>query len=195
MATTLPNNAPPAAPSAAEIVELAATAGELARNDSSVNPRELMNAELIREEKARVCYKNGITMPTAAEVLLANAERKKYNHRRTLSTSIVSASQTPRPTAVCAHHIVALTDKDARRARIHIFQHSIGINDADNGVFLPAHQAGMPGYPLAAHHKPKHSPEYHYAVFLRVLRGKDQAGCRGQLRGIKGSLLAGTMSL
>jgi hypothetical protein len=196
MTTSAPVSAPPtSAPTPSEIAELAAVAGELAQNDPSVNPRQLMNTEIIKEQKARVLYKNGHTQTRGEAMLLANAERQDYNHRRRLSTSIVAATNQPRPAAVCAHHVVALTDGDALRSRLVIFKWGIGINDADNGVFLPAKRVGMPGFANAAHHSPHHSPEYHYAVFVRVRRGKDELGCRTQLRGIKSALLAGTMSL
>jgi A nuclease family of the HNH/ENDO VII superfamily with conserved AHH len=196
MTASTPNNAPPASgPTPVDIAELSAAAGVLAQNDHNVNPRELMNAEIIKEEKARVLYKNGYTQTRGEAVLLANAERKTYNHRRRLSTSIVSATNQPRPSGVCAHHIVALTDEAALRSRRIIFTWGIGINDADNGIFLPAKQVGMSGFPNAAHHSPYHSPEYHFTVFVRIRRGKDEANCRKELRGIKTGLLAGTISL
>lgn len=196
MATSASVSAPPTSgPTPSEIAELAAVAGELAQNDPSVNPRQLMNSEIIKEQKARVLYKNGRTQTRGEAVLLANAERQDYNHRRRLSTSIVAATSQSRPSAVCAHHIVALTDGGALRSRLLIFKWGIGINDADNGVFLPAKQVGLPSFPNAAHHSPHHSPAYHYAVFVRVRRSEDVLGCRTQLCGIKSALLAGAMSL
>lgn len=101
-------------------------------------------------------YKNGFTLPTAASVLLANAARQDYNHRRGLSGNIVAASKQARPSQACAHHIVALLAAGAARSRMLLFRWGIGINDADNGVFLPAKQVGLPGHPAAAHHKPHH---------------------------------------
>ncbi len=181
--------------SAADVVALSALAGALAQNDRNINPRELINAEIIKEQKARVLYENGYTLTRGAAVLLANAQRKEYNHRRRLDTSIKAATGKPRPAACCAHHIVALTDFAALPARIIIFKWNIGINDADNGVFLPAHQVGMPNYPKAVRHSPYHAPEYHTAVLARVRRAKDEPGCRLQLRRIKKDLLAGTMAL
>jgi hypothetical protein len=64
----------------------------IAANASDVNPYSLQNTVLIQEEKARVEYKNGVTLPTSVRVLLANAANKGCNHRRTLSRNIVAAT-------------------------------------------------------------------------------------------------------
>lgn len=185
----------PSAPSADDIGAMSAAAVAASGNDPNVNPRELMNAEMMKEQKARVLYKNGYTLPTAAATLLQNAQRREYNHRRTLSRNLVAAAQQPRPAAVCAHHIVALKDDEAARSRLLLFRWGIGINDADNGVFLPARNVGMSGYPNAVHHTSWHTPEYHYEVFVRLRRGSDTIGGRKELKDIKGDLLAGRMSL
>jgi hypothetical protein len=177
------------------IAELSAAALVAARNDPNVNPRGLINAELIKEQKARVRYKNGITLPTAASVLLANAARQDYNHRRRLSGNIVAASKQARPSQACAHHIVALLAAGAARSRMLLFRWGIGINDADNGVFLPAKQVGLPGHPAAAHHTPHHDAKYHFEVFFRLNLRNNEADARTELRGMKSDLLAGRMSL
>ncbi len=193
------SNAPasPAMPAltSLQVADMSAAAVVASGNDPNVNPRELMNAQLVNELKARVLYKNGYTQLTSAATLLANAQRRDYNHRRRLSDSIKAATQQARPAAVCAHHIVALTDIEASRSRLLMFRWGIGINDADNGVFLPSKKVGMPGFPKAAHHKPYHDPEYHYQVYFRLQRGSDEAGGRIELKGVKSDLLAGRMSL
>lgn len=76
-----------------------------------------------------------------------------------------------------------------------MFGWGIGINDGDNGVYLPMHQVGMTGFPKAAHHSPYHSPDYHLAVYLRLLQEREAEGGRNELRSIKADLLAGRMSL
>lgn len=190
---TQPQGTAPPTPS--EVADLSAAAVAASGNDPNVNPRELINAELIKEQKARVLYKNGYTLPTAAAVLLENAQRRDYNHRRTLSRNLAASTQQPRPAAVCAHHVVALKDYEASRSRLLLFRWGIGINDADNGVFLPAKRIGMPGFPNAAHHTPRHSPEYHYKVFARLRLGADGTTGRKELKGVKTDLLAGRMSL
>lgn len=181
--------------SSAQVADMSAAAVAAAGNDPNVNARELMNAQLVAEQKARVLYKNGYTQAASAATLLANAQRRDYNHRRRLSDSIKAATNKPRPAAVCAHHIVALTDGEASRSRLLLFRWGIGINDADNGVFLPSKKVGMRGYPKAAHHKPYHDPEYHYEVYIRLQRGSNEAGGRIELNGMKKDLLTGRMSL
>jgi A nuclease family of the HNH/ENDO VII superfamily with conserved AHH len=179
----------------AQVGELSAAAVAASGNDPNANPRELMNAQLVNEQKARVLYKNGYTQTAGAATLLANAQRRDYNHRRRLSTSIKAASGQARPAAVCAHHIVALRDDEAARSRLLMFRWGIGINDADNGVFLPSKKVGMPGFPSATHHTSNHSPEYHYEVYVRLSRGSNEAGGRTELKGMQTDLLAGRMSL
>jgi len=189
------NSASADAVSGDQIAELSAAAVQVSRNDPTTNPRELINAELIKEQKARVRYRNGVTLPTAASVLLANAARKDYNHRRRLSDSIRAATKQPRPAATCAHHIVAHLDQAAGRSRLLLFRWGIGINDADNGVFLPAKQVGMSGFPNAVHHMSYHQPEYHFAVYVRLVRRSNGDEGRTELRSMKSDLLAGRMSL
>ena len=63
-------------------------------------------------------YQNGKTvLPASARQLFANAQRRDYNHRRTLSRNIVADANAPRPANACAHHIVALKHEDAELAR------------------------------------------------------------------------------
>jgi A nuclease family of the HNH/ENDO VII superfamily with conserved AHH len=76
-----------------------------------------------------------------------------------------------------------------------LFGWGIGINDGDNGVYLPMHQIGMPGYPNAAHHSPYHSPAYHLEVYMRLLQERNAEGGRKELRSMKADLLAGKMSV
>ena len=186
----------PTEASAQEIVELTIAANEMAMNDAHINAYEARNARLLERKKNRVCYLNGYTQPPASvEKLLANAEDLAYNHRRTLARNVTKVEQAPRPSASCAHHIVALADKEARRSRQRIFGWGIGINDADNGVFLPRDGAGLPGYPNAAHHTPHHRVRYHLQVWMRLQRASDEPGGRTQLSAMKADLLAGRMTL
>lgn len=186
----------PTEASAQEIVELTIVANEMAMNDAHINAYEARNARLLERMKNRICYLNGYTQPPASvEKLLANAEDLAYNHRRALARNVTKVEQAPRPSASCAHHIVALADKEARRSRQRIFGWDIGINDADNGVFLPRDGAGLPGYPNAAHHTPHHRVRYHLQVWMRLQRASDELGGREQLGAMKGDLLAGRMTL
>ena len=186
----------PAEPSAQEIVELTIVANEMAMNDAHINAYEARNARLLERKKNRIRYLNGYTQqPASVEQMLANAEDLAYNHRRTLARNVSKVEQAPRPAASRAHHIVALADKEARRSRQRLFGWGIGINDADNGVFLPRDGVGLPNYPNAAHHTPHHRVRYHLQVWMRLQRANDEPGGRTQLRGMKADLLAGKMTL
>jgi A nuclease family of the HNH/ENDO VII superfamily with conserved AHH len=178
-----------------DLIDISIASNQVSANASDLNPYEVRNALLIREEKARVLYKNGVTLPAAAELLLANALRKDYNHRRTLSRNIVAATSQPRPTDSCAHHIVAHRDPEATSSRTLLYGWGIGINDADNGVFLPSKGPGLPGYPNAPRHDPHHRATYHVAVYMQLRRGRDVESGRQRLRSIKTQLLSGALSL
>jgi hypothetical protein len=84
---------------------------------------------------------------------------------------------------------------DAKPSRLKLFQLGIGINDADNGMFLPATGAGMPGYPNAPHHKVDHAQRYHLTVFNVLQYAADNAQGRNTLRLIKGRVLSGALPL
>lgn len=112
-----------------------------------------------------------------------------------MARNIEKAGLTSRPAESCAHHIVALAHREAHRSRLRLFSWSIGINDADNGVFLPRNGVGLPGFPHAAHHTPFHSPDYHLAVWLRLRSVDGEQAGRVQLRAIKTRLLDGRMTV
>lgn len=177
------------------IGKISAAALRIAQNDASVNVRELINAELLKREKAKVRYANGETLPASAEILLLNATRKDYNHRRTLSRNIVSATGSRRPANVCAHHIVAVNEDGAGPSKELLADWGIGINDADNGVFLPSDKMGMSGFPQAAHHTSRHRGQYHFEVYVRLAVHVDTAGGRSELKSIKSDLLEGRLTL
>lgn len=178
-----------------DLVDISIASNRVSANARDINPYEVRNALLIREEKARVLYKNGVTLPTSAEVLFANALRKDYNHRRTLSRNIVAATSQPRPVDACAHHIVAHRDSEATGSRTLLYRWGIGINDADNGVFLPSKGIGLPGHPNAPRHDPHHRAAYHVAVYVQLRRGRDVESGRQRLRSIKTQLLSGVLAL
>lgn len=185
----------PAELSADQVIELTIAANEAAANDAHINAYKVRNALLLKRRKERIRYKNGYTLPASAELLLANAQKNDYNHRRTLARNVDKIDAKPRPENVCAHHIVARADSEAERSRRRLFGWGIGINDGDNGVYLPMYRIGMPGYPNAVHHSPYHSPAYHLTVYMRFLQERGAEGGRRELRSIKADLLAGKMSL
>ncbi|MBD8879572.1 AHH domain-containing protein [Rhodanobacter sp. 7MK24] len=178
-----------------KVFELTIATNRIAAGAPDVNPYGVRNDLLTRKEKARVRYNNGVTLPTSAEQLLANAERRDYNHRRTLSRNIVKATTQSRPASTCAHHIVALRDPEATNSRALLFGWGIGINDADNGVFLPQSSTGLPGYPNAPRHNPHHRVAYHLAVYDELqYAGNTQQG-RATLRFLKTKILSGALPL
>lgn len=185
----------PATTTSAGILDLTIAGNRISANASDVNPYGVRNELLLKQEKARVRYKNGETLPTSAEVLLANANRKDYNHRRTLSRNIVAATAQSRPANTCAHHIVALGDPEARESRNLLYGWGIGINDADNGVFLPSKGRGLPSYPNATHHTPSHKQLYHLEVYSQLSRRDGTEDGRKGLRSLKSQLLSGELSL
>ena len=190
-----PTVAVPAVNTPDDLIDITIASNQISSNASDVNPYEVRNALLVQEEKARVRYKNGITLPTSAELLFANAQRRDYNHRRTLSRNIVAATSQSRPASVCAHHIVAHRDPEAASSRTLIYGWGIGINDADNGVFLPSKGTGLPGHPNAPRHDPHHKATYHVAVYVQLRRARDVEAGRTRLRSIKTQLLSGALPL
>ena len=179
----------------ASVQELTIAGNQIAANAGSVNPYEIRNELLVKRAKERVRYKNGYTLPASAEVLLANAERAGYNHRRTLARNIVHATGQARPDDVDAHHIVALRHFDAKASRIKLFSLGIGINDAANGVFLPNNGVGLPGYPNAPHHRKDHKFRYHLTVFRELQFAGDADQGRATLGMLRGRILNGALVL
>jgi hypothetical protein len=92
-------------------------------------------------------------------------------------------------------HVVALKDDQAETARKKLFDWWIGINDADNGVFLPRWaNKKVAGFPNAPLHGPIHTEVYHASAYarLRAVPKADAEAGRVRLRGIKAQLQAGT---
>ena len=179
------------------LLDLTLAANLIVDQNNGANSYEIRNRLLTRKEKARVRYLNGMTLPTSAEVLRANAEDRSYNHRRTLSRNIVRGMKQPRPVDVCAHHIVALNDPAAKPSRRVLLNCGIGINDVDNGVFLPRFKNKLPGYPNAPRHDPHHHVDYHMAVYFAlepVTPGNVQQ-CRATLKSLKADILSGLLPL
>jgi hypothetical protein len=84
-------------------------------------------------------------------------------------------SGVPRPAGYAAHHIAAGTEPRAEVARGVLKKFGIGINDAENGVFLPANRATqvIAGKTI---HSTLHTEEYYDAVnkALKVAETKEQ---------------------
>jgi len=197
LASALPqvSTAAPMEDTAASVQELTIASNQIAANAGRVNPYAVRNELLVERAKERVRYKNGYTLPTSAEVLLANADKRDYNHRRTLARNIVKATGKARPSDTDAHHIVAARHQDARLARLKLFSVGVGINDGDNGVFLPNKGVGLPEHPKAPHHRTNHRLRYHLSVYRELQFAGDTAQARGALRLLKRRILDGVLVL
>jgi hypothetical protein len=100
-----------------------------------------------------------------------------------------------RPKGVAAHHIVSRKPALAHPAQMLLFAWGIGINDVDNGVYLPRFATTVvPSLPNASKHSKIHTGVYHLAVFGRLAEVRKQPSTVGRevLRGIKGELEADT---
>ena len=180
---------------AASMARFTAAINRIAAN-SGINGYDLRNEILLEMEKERVRYENGRTLEGySAERLFEDARRKSGNHRRTLARNLNNESGQHRPDNVCAHHVVASQDGRAKESRDIIFKWGIGINDSDNGVYLPRFKnIPVPSMPNAPLHGPIHTPRYYGAVAARLIFGKpaDTAACRVILRTIKKKLVDGS---
>ena len=107
------------------------------------------------------------------------------NHRRTLSRNLNKAGFA-RPADVCAHHIVASGEPDAKPSREVIYAWGIGVNDADNGVFLPRFKnVAVPSLPSAIHHGTLHSSAVYCARVHRRLTNVDAASQEAGRRALR----------
>ena len=164
--------------------------------NSGGNGYELRNEFLQEMEKERVRYENGRTLEgCSAERLFEDAKRASANHRRTLARNLNAESGTERPDNACAHHVVASKDDRAKESRDVIFKCGIGINDTDNGAYLPRFKnIPVPGMPDAPLHGPIHTDRYFTAVAGRLIFGapQDTPACRLIMQTIKKQLVAGS---
>lgn len=191
MAKESPNGAAPPTDSAQDILELTVETNLLAGDDAQVNAYERRNALLLERRLARVRYDNGITLPAKAKKLRTDAARA-VRHSRTLARNIKNATGEAKHVEADAHHIVAAGDKRAVRSRGFLFRWGIGINDADNGVYLPKKWSSqVPGLEDATAHEVIHTTDYHLAVTARLALTKpsNQANGRTTLKDIKFDIL------
>ncbi|MEO8998607.1 MAG: AHH domain-containing protein [Rhodanobacter sp.] len=174
------------------VFQLTIAANQIVGADPGTNAYDVRNAHLIDEKKKRVRYKNGMTLPCSAQKLVADAERK-VRHSRTLARNIKNQTGVLKPAQADAHHIVAQSDRRASGSRDRLFKWGIGINDADNGVYLPKRVGSMPNSPDATAHEGIHTARYHLTVFARLLSIDDDqvAPARAELRDMRDDMLAG----
>ena len=126
--------------------------------------------------------------------LEADALHKPDGHSKKLGRNIVKLENKKRPKFVDAHHIVSSTAEGALPSRLKLFAWKIGINDADNGVFLPRFEnVKVRGLYRATWHAVIHTPTYHGRVFARLLQADplDPESARLKLRGMKAEMQRG----
>jgi hypothetical protein len=95
-----------------------------------------------------------------------------------------------RPAGSAAHHIVAGNARAASQARGVLQRFGIGVNDAANGVFLPASRAA-PNAAGAAVHSTVHTNAYYQTVNQMLGAATTRAEAEAALGAIRQSLLSG----
>ena len=178
--------------SADRILQLTISANQVSAFNSHVNAYEMRNALLEQRRKARVRYENGKTLPATAAKLRADADRKA-RHSRILSRNIQRSTGVVRHAEADAHHIVAAGDQRAKQSRTLLFGWGIGINDADNGLYMPKKwSSNVPGLEESTAHEVIHTDDYHFAVEARLIdvTGEPSHTARLTLRDIKGEILS-----
>lgn len=176
------------------MLELRIGANQVAKGPEAY---EAGNEVVIKKKKRETLYKNGFTLPVTAQRLIAEAERTT-RHSAKLKRNMKAACQLrpvdAAPKTVSAHHVVAATDQRALDSRTKLFRWGIGINDVDNGVYLPAFKNSIvPSLPNAVKHDSLHTNDYHVNVFARFVMIPNDNPSRGRLalREIKQDLIDG----
>ncbi|RUL68513.1 AHH domain-containing protein [Dyella choica] len=142
-----------------------------------------------------------MTQPATPAELAADAKRDA-RHSAKLESNLKAAKEA-RPKdakggSLATHHIVAVTDPRAMRARKLLFRWGIGINDVDNGVRLPRWLSSPKPASLtgATVHAIVHTDLYHTTVHYRlkqvaVVHPTENKYARVELKGMKQELSTG----
>jgi hypothetical protein len=125
----------------------------------------------------------------AALVVRATAACKSRGSPRALARALKKVGYS-RPKGSAVHHIVARNARDAEPARKVLRRLGIGMDDAANGVFLPATRRS-PNPTGATVHSTMHTKDYYKAVNDLLDTAKDKAHAEVLLEQIRESLLAG----
>ena len=180
--------------SADEMLQLTLVTNEILGGETTVNSYQVRNSRALARAKSLVLYKNGATkLPVSVRRLQADA-LAKGDHSLALSGNIQLARDETQLDGTDAHHIVSRTHKLAKQSRTSLFDWRIGIDDADNGVFLPAVAgANIPGLEKANAHDPIHTKLYHATVASRLVgRDPDNAAeGRAELKTMREDMIAG----
>lgn len=165
-----------------------------ARFVPGANAQAIVNAMILEAQKSKIRHASGVTLPASATQLLADARRNDLKHSLILSYNMGEAN-IDRPKGVAAHHIVSRKPMRAHPSQMILFAWGIGINDVDNGVYLPRFaKTEVLSLPDALKHSKIHTGVYHLAVFDRLAEVRKQPAGVGRevLRGIKAELVSGT---
>jgi hypothetical protein len=182
---------------AESILKLTIAGNLTARGKPGLDVYKTRNAILEHRRKVRVHYdrRTGTTRPGySAEHLRQDCERRSNDsHSESLGRTIKNATGASKPYGAASHHIVASKDPEAETSRTMLFDWGIGINDADNGVYLPQLIYGRPSQlPKATMHDFIHTFTYHYNVEARLLdvASDDVGGARAELRAMRKEIMA-----
>lgn len=179
------------------LMALPQSAKRLYQDNQIIHPRFYAAAQQLEAIEKIEYDDKGRTKPASRKSLDAEAMRRRANHSSTLTTNMLAA-QIPKPSGeVDAHHIVSARSKNAYASRNLLYGWGIGINDVDNGVFLPRNRKVTvvdPSLKNAVKHSVVHTRLYHLSVFneLKQAHINDCAGGRDRLRGIRLDLIDGT---
>lgn len=166
-------------------------------NEPDRAPEVLRSGRRIGVDRKVQYDANGKTLPASKKSLEADAKRKNISQSELLAQNMLAAKQTKPLGHVDAHHIVSARAKGALPSRTLLYGWGIGINDVDNGVFLPRNKKVLMIDPLltkAIKHSVVHTAVYHLAVFneLRQAPPVDSNAGRARLNDIKQDLIDGT---
>ena len=128
------------------------------------------------------------------ELTITSLDRSRYMPEDPELIAARSSRIRASPGAV-AHHIVAFKARDASRTRAILARFGIGINDAANGVFLPATRAApnpaAPNPTGAAVHSTLHTNQYYRTVNNLLVKATTRAEAEAILASIRQRLLSG----
>jgi hypothetical protein len=119
--------------------------------------------------------------PTAADLIIES-------HSKDLAENLRLAGVV-RPADSAAHHIASWDHPDAARARAILDRFDVGIDSADNGVYLPnTRESGAPG----SYHPRLHNSDYYEAIDAALDRATSRVDVMDILDQIRQQLLNGT---
>jgi antitoxin component of RelBE/YafQ-DinJ toxin-antitoxin module len=148
-------------------------------------------ARQVEKAESAVPATSRIVRPSVAPAKVASGTCGSGGSSRALTAALEKAGHI-KPPGAAVHHIVARTAKKAREAREVLQKYGIDMDDAVNGVFLPAARKS-PNPASASVHSTLHTDKYYKAVNELLLEANTRAEVVERLAEIRAQLLAGTM--